>query len=285
MGGLPRDTLLDWGVRAAAGLAALIILAIGAFVLGGALPALAEPGVWAFVADGDWYPEHRAYGLAPMLAGSVLLTLGAVLLAVPLGLASALFVHFQAGPRVGAAFRRVVELLGGVPSVVWGLWGLTTVVPLVRALQPPGASLLAGSMVLALMIVPTIALFADAAIGAVPASYRQAIAALGLSRWTGVRRVILPAARGGLIAGVIMATGRALGETMAVLMVAGNVVQIPGSVFEPVRALTANIALEMAYATATHRAALFVCGLLLLMLVLGLVVVAALAQRQGRRHE
>jgi phosphate transport system permease protein len=168
----------------------------------------------------------------------------------------------------------LVELLAGIPSVVYGFWGLTTLVPLINQLHPPGASLLAGILILALMILPTIALTTHAALLTVPGEYLRGAAALGMSRWGMIRGVALSTAKTGIVAGIMLAAGRAIGETMAVLMVAGNVVQHATSVFDPVRTLTANIALEMAYAMNDHRAALFVSGLTLMLLVITLSGVA-----------
>jgi phosphate transport system permease protein len=168
----------------------------------------------------------------------------------------------------------MIELLAGIPSVVYGLWGLVVLVPLVARWQPPGASLMSAIIILTIMIVPTIALVAGAAIGSLPREYLQAAAALGLSRRRTVTSVVLPAARSGLLTAGLLATGRALGETMAVLMVAGNVVQTPTGLFQPVRTLTANIALEMAYAMGNHRSALFVSGLVLMAMVTVLVALA-----------
>ncbi|MGR9013784.1 MAG: phosphate ABC transporter permease subunit PstC, partial [Gammaproteobacteria bacterium] len=222
------------------------------------------------------------YKLTPMLSATLYSTLGAVLLATPLGIASALFSRYYAPPFLADCYRRLIELLAGIPSVVYGFWGLITLAPLIGGLHPPGVSLLTGILVLTLMILPTVALTADAAMAAVPAAYLRGAAALGLSHWGMVSGVALPAARVGIVAGIILATGRAIGETMAVLMVAGNVVQQPDSLFDSVRTLTANIALEMAYATGDHRAALFVSGLALMATVLVLVGTAELLS--GERH-
>ena len=164
-----------------------------------------------------------------------------------------------------------VQLLAGIPSVVYGFWGLVTLVPLVRELAPPGPSLFAGVLVLALMIVPTITLLSLAALERVPENLFQGAAALRLSRWATLRAVVLPSARAGLSTAVLLGTLRAVGETMAVLMVCGNVARTPTSVFDPVRTLTANIALELGYATSEHRSVLFVSGLALMLMVAALV--------------
>ena len=230
----------------------------------------------------SWHPVDGLYKLTPMLSATLYSTLGAVLLAAPLGIASALFSRYYSPPFLAGCYRRLIELLAGIPSVVYGFWGLTTLAPLIGRLQPPGVSLLTGILVLTLMILPTVALTADAALAAVPVAYLRGAAALGLSRWGLISGVALPAARSGITAGTLLAAGRAIGETMAVLMVAGNVVQHPHSLFDSVRTLTANIALEMAYATGDHRAALFVSGLALMIMVLILVGTAELLSR--KRH-
>ena len=216
-----------------------------------------------------------------MLSATLLSTLGALLLATPLGIASALFTRYYAPPALAAWYRRLIELLAGIPSVVYGLWGLTTLAPLVGQLHPPGVSLLTAILVLALMILPTIALTVDSALRAVPVAYHHSAAALGLSRWAIIKNIILPAAHSGITSSVMLAAGRAIGETMAVLMVAGNVVQHPYSLFASVRTLTANIALEMSYAMGDHRAALFVAGLALMLMVLLLASSAELFKRRS----
>ena len=260
-----------------------IVVMIAVFLVAESLSGLNRIGLGRFVGDPTWHPAAAAaegsFNLLPMLWGTLLTTAGAVLLAAPLGVLSAIFCRHYASPVLGRSYRRLIELLAGIPSVVYGFWGLVVLVPLIARFQPPGASLLAAMLVLALMILPTVALTADAALASVPQDYLRGAAALGLSRWATLVGVALPAARSGVATGVILATGRALGETMAVLMVCGNVVQVPDSFFAPVRTLTANIALEMAYALGDHRSALFVTGLLLLVLVSALVLVVEAISR------
>jgi phosphate transport system permease protein len=267
---LSIDTLVLWLLRVASGFAAGLVLLILFFLVAESSPLLRDIQAVRFVTDPSWQPTERAYNLAPMLSGTLYAAGGALLLATPLGIASALFVAYYAPPYTAGIYRRLVELLAGVPSVVYGFWGLTTLVPLINQLHPPGASLLAGILVLTLMILPTIALTAHAALLAVPVEYLRGAAALGMSRWGIVRGVVLPTARMGITAGIILAAGRAIGETMAVLMVTGNVVQHASSVYDPIRTLAANIALEMPYAVSDHRAALFVSGLALMLLVITL---------------
>jgi phosphate transport system permease protein len=274
----------DFCLRAILALAALIavstLLLIVLFLLQASWPALQHVGIQRFLSDVGWYPLEDAFNLTPMLIATLAVSAGAILVAGPLGVMSAIFGRFYASPMVAQVFRRIVALLAGIPSVVFGLWGLTVLVPLVAQWHPPGASLLTGILILAFMILPTVVLTAEVALQAVPENYLRGAAALGLSRSGIIMQVAVPAARSGIIGGMLLATARALGETMAVLMVAGNVVQVPGSLFDPVRVLTANIALEMAYATGDHRAALFVSGLALMLLV---VFLAASASKLGGR--
>ena len=271
-------------LRGCALLAAAIVLLILSFLVKESWPLLRHVALTRFVTDTSWHPVQGLYRLTPMLSATLYSTLGAVLLATPLGIASALFSRYFAPPFLAGCYRRLIELLAGIPSVVYGFWGLTTLAPLVGRLHPPGVSLLTGILVLTLMILPTVALTADAALAAVPVAYLRGAAALGLSRWGLISGVALPAARSGIAAGTLLAAGRAIGETMAVFMVAGNVVEQPHGIFDPVRTLTANIALEMAYATGEHRAALFVSGMALMAMVLGLVGLAELFLRE-RRHD
>ena len=239
--------------------------------------------------DGSWHPtEHAAegtFGMLPIVLGSVVVTLGAILLAAPLGVGSALFCQYYAPAWLATVYRRLVELLAGIPSVVFGFWGLAVLSPIVGMIQPPGPGLLTGVLVLALMIVPTVALVAESALVAVPRSYLVGAAALGMGRWSIVSRIALPTARAGIITGLILGVARALGETMAVVMVCGNIVRVPGGVFDSVRTLTANIALEMGYALGDHRSALFASGLLLLLMAILLVAATEWVERSSARRE
>lgn len=273
------DATLLGALRISAGLAGVLLLIIFFFMAAESWAGLRDIGPLRFVLDTSWHPEPAAvngsFRITAMVAATLAATAGAVVLATPLAIGAALFLRFYAPPGLAGPFKRIVELLAGVPSVVYGFWGLVVLVPLLATLGGPGQSLLAGILILTLMILPTITLLAHAALVSVPPAYLQAAAALGMSRWTTIRSVALPAARGGLFTGIVLGTGRAAGETMAVLMVCGNIVQLPDSLLAPVRTLTANIALEMAYALGDHRAALFVSGLVLMLLVTGLVLAVA----------
>ncbi|NEO24258.1 MULTISPECIES: phosphate ABC transporter permease subunit PstC [unclassified Moorena] len=275
------DSLLISTLQGCALVAGAIVVLIVVFLITEALPVLGQVGLLPFFTDPSWHPAETLYNFTPMLWGTLFVTAGAMLVATPLGILSAVFCQYYAPPPIAGLYRRLIELLAGMPSVVYGFWGLVKLVPLIGRFQPPGASLLAGIAILTLMILPTIALTADASFAKVPPEYLQGSAALGLSRWATVRGVVFPAAKSGLFTGLILGTGRAIGETMAVLMVCGNVVQTPKSLFEPMRTLTANIALEMAYAMGNHRSALFVSGLLLMAIILVLVAIAEMISKGG----
>lgn len=281
------DRHLSWLLGLMAVVCAALLMLVVLFLLQESWPVL-RSGRWiAFFQQQGWYPMEGRFGVLPMVWASLAIAAGAVLLALPIGLGGAIFLIFFAPQPIAIVYRLLLNLLSGIPSVVFGLWGLTELVPLIAAWKPPGASLLAAILLLAMMIVPTIALTSAAALAAVPSAWVSAATALGLRRKTLVLAVAVPAARSGIISGTLLATARALGETMAVLMVAGNVVQNPAGLFQPVRALTANIALEMAYAMGDHRAGLFASGLLLLLVVwlLALGASHAVKSREGvQRH-
>lgn len=268
------DALLYWCLCGTAAIAGTIAILIITFLIMEALPVLHHVGLLRFFTDPSWHPAEGFYNLMPMLWGTLFAMTGSVLIATPLGILSAVFCHYYAPLAVARPYRGVIELLAGIPSVVYGFWGLVVLVPVIGEIHPPGPSLLAGILILTIMILPTIALMADASLANVPQQYVRGAAALGLPRWATIRGVVFPAAKSGLFTGVILETGRAIGETMAVLMVCGNVVQTPSSLFDPIRTLTANIALEMAYALGDHRAALFVSGLVLMAMIVALIISA-----------
>lgn len=274
----PLDRRVAAGLKLLALLCAGLLFLILGFLIFEASPVLSLNWLTRFVQDTAWFPLDEAYGMLPMIIGSLAACVLAVLIAIPFALSFAITQYFLAPPLLARSLRLLINILAGLPSVIFGLWGLTTLVPLIAQWQAPGSSLLAASIVLALMILPTIALTTLSAFQHLPVSLLQGSAALALSRRTCVVRLVLPLCRPAVVSGIVLASARALGETMAVLMVAGNVVQIPSSVFDPVRVLTANIALEMGYALDTHRASLFVSGLFLCLLVLALT-------HLGRRSE
>jgi len=254
---------------------AAILLLIMTVMLIEAWPALSSRHLTAFIFDKIWYPLEGQFGMLSMLVASLMVMVIAVLLATPIGIICAIFIVYIAPARIQKIYRFAIALLAGMPSVVLGLWGLTVLVPLVNHWSPPGMSVMLAGIVLSVMILPTVTLTSVAAFKSLSGALQQAASALGIRQHVQILKVFMPAASGAIMSGVLLAMARALGETMVVLMVAGNVVQFPTGLFEPVRTLTANIALEMAYATDLHRATLFVSGLLLTSLVLAMMSLAS----------
>ena len=219
-----------------------------------------------------------------MLAASLVSSALAMLLVLPTGLIVAIWGRFYAPPGLAHIYRIFMGIMASIPSVVYGLWGLVVLVPLINRIAPPGASLLAGVLILSLMIFPILVLQADLALESAAKRHLAPALALGVSWWAAIRHVLLPASWAELIPAALLQSGRALGETMAVLMVCGNVVQWPTSLFTPVRTLTANIALEMAYATEVHQTALFASGWLLMFLVMALMLGARYLKARHALH-
>ena len=279
--GARRDAWLSRTTRAGGVVAGFIAVLVFVFLVGETLPLFVKIPPHHLFIDAHWSPRDGELGLLPMMIGSAVVVGGAVLLSTPIGIAVAALSAFFAPRGLGVFLRGVLGVLAGVPSVVYGLWGLTVLVPLINSVQAPGVSVLAAILVLALMIVPTMALLSDAAFRAVPDDDMMAAAALGLSRFAAVVHVALPRARTGLATASMLQVARAVGETMAIIMVMGNTIQVPASVFDPARALTSHIALEMAYALGDHRRALFAAGLLLFIVVL--VLVALVDRVESRR--
>jgi phosphate ABC transporter permease protein PstC len=261
--------------------AILALIALFIFVEG--VPILAKAGLGAFLLGRDWAPMEGSFGLLPFIVGSLWVTFGALLLGVPIGVASAVYLTEFATPRWVSVLKPTIELLAGIPSVVYGFLGVMWLAPFIRVhLGGPGLSILAASCVLAMMILPTIVSISIDALQAVPRSYKEGSLALGATQWQTVWRVQLPAAKAGILAGVILGMGRAVGETMAVIMISGNATAIAGSPLDSVRTLTANIAIEMGYAVGDHRQALFATGIVLFMFIMLLNTVALrFSRRRG----
>lgn len=221
----------------------------------------------AFIFDKAWYPTEGQFNMIPMITGSLAVTGGAILIALPLGLFSAFLSSFYLSSKANWFFKRLMELYTGIPSVIFGFWGLMKIVPLINEINPPGQSLLAGILILALMIFPILTLSLISAFEMSSKRDYKVSGSLGISTSTYIWKVLLPTIKPQLGGALLLSVGRAIGETMAVLMVCGNIVQVPGSVFDPIRTLTSNIALEMAYAVDGHRSALFLTGLILMIMV------------------
>lgn len=279
-----NDRLIRIGLLMIALSAISILAIITVFIFEQGTPIMFKYGLKSFLLGRDWYPNEKSFGLLPMIVGSLMVTAGAMIIGVPLGLASAIFLTEFSHRRLTRILKPVIELLAGIPSVVYGFIGLMFLVPFIREnFGGPGLSVLAASIILGIMILPTVISIAIDSIRAVPDSYREGSIALGATKWQTVRLVVLPAARSGIVAGIILGMGRAIGETMAVIMVAGNAADIPDSILAPVRTLTSNIALEMAYAGGEHREALFATGVILFVIIMILNTLANVTTARQRR--
>ncbi len=256
------------------------VILIFVFVSVKGLPIFKATSIFSFLFGLDWSPTKEHFGILPLIIGSFAVTLGALILGAPLAITTAIFLSEIAAPRVKAIVRPAVELLAGIPSVVYGFFGVVVLVPLARLLfGGSGFGLLTGWLVLAIMILPTIAAISEDAISAVPRGYREGSLAMGATQWQTIWRVVLPAARPGLISAVVLGMGRAIGETMAVLMILGNAPIIPRTLTDPVGALTSIIALDMSYASGSHQAALFAMGIVLFLFSFSFVALIRLISR------
>lgn len=250
-------------------IAILGVILITYFIINEGYPVIQKVGLLKFITGRKWAPVQGIYGIYPMVIGSLLVTSGALVLGVPVGIGCAVFLAELAKPRIAGIIKPGIELLAGIPSVIFGLYGLVFIVPLIRRVfNNQGFSVLAGSIILAIMILPTIINVSESAIRSVPKDYKEASLSLGSSHWQSIKNVIVPAARSGIIAGVILGMGRAVGETMAVIMIAGNSPIVPESILSPVRTLTGNIGIEMGYAGGEHQQALFATGVVLFVFIM-----------------
>lgn len=248
-------------------IAAVILICIFLFASG--IPAIKEIGVFKFLLGTSWKPANNLYGILPMIVGSFYVTAGALIIGVPIGILTAVFMARFAPRSIYAPLKAAVNLMAGIPSVVYGFFGLVVLVPFIReAFGGRGMSVLTASVLLGLMILPTIISVSETSIRAVPESYYEGGLALGASHERSVFFTVLPAAKSGIFAGVVLGIGRAVGETMAVMMVAGNQAVIPDSMLSGVRTLTTNIVLEMGYSTDLHREALIATAVVLFVFIL-----------------
>lgn len=254
-------------ISALASIFAVAIICIFLFING--VPAMGKIGIFQFLAGTVWKPGNDIYGILPMILGSLYVTAGAIIVGVPIGILTAVFLSRFCPRKAYQVIKPAVDLLAGIPSVVYGFFGLVVIVPVMSDLfGGSGKSILAASVLLGIMILPTIIGVSESAINAVPDSYYEGALALGASHERSVFFATLPAAKSGILAGVILGVGRAIGETMAVIMVAGNQPRMPKGVLEGVRTLTANIVMEMGYATDLHREALIATAVVLFVFIL-----------------
>lgn len=257
------------------------VMLICVFLFANGIPAISRIGAFQFLLGRQWKPANNRYGILPMMIGSVYVTAGALVIGVPVGILTAVFMAGFCPKWLYKLMKSAVNLMAGIPSVVYGFFGLVVLVPFVReSFGGRGMGVLTASLLLGLMILPTIISVSEAAIRAVPRSYYEGGLALGASHERSVFCTILPAARSGIFAGVVLGIGRAVGETMAVMMVAGNQALIPKSITSGVRTLTANIVLEMGYATDLHREALIATAVVLFVFILLINLALSLLKRK-----
>ena len=268
----------------AAGFSILAVLLICLFLFANGIPAMHKIGLTNFMFGTKWKPGNDLYGIFPMIAGSLYVTAGAILTGVPVGLMTAIFLSKFCPKWLHKMLKPAIDLLAGIPSVVYGFFGLMVIVPFVRnVFGGNGSSILTASLLLGMMILPTIISVSETALNAVPQSYYEGSRALGATHERSVFLTTLPAAKSGIMAGIILGIGRAIGETMAVIMVAGNQARLPDSVLKGVRTLTANIVIEMGYATDLHRESLIATGVVLFVFILLINLSFNLVKNRGSK--
>ncbi len=272
---------------AAALMSILCVALICIFLFANGMPAIMEIGPLQFLLGKTWRPGNDIYGIFPMIVGSIYVTGGALILGVPVALLTAIYLAFFCPEKIYRIVKPAVELLAGIPSVVYGFFGIVVLVPMVRTLSEPfdgkGNSILTASILLAIMILPTIIGVVEPALRAVPRSYYEGALALGATHERSVFTAVVPAATSGVLAGIVLGIGRAMGETMAVIMVAGNQPRMPKGIFQGIRTLTGNIVIEMGYAAGLHREALIATGVVLFLFIL--LMNLAFSLLKGRRRD
>ncbi|HIR02814.1 MAG: phosphate ABC transporter permease subunit PstC [Acutalibacteraceae bacterium] len=256
------------------------------FLFANGIPAMGEIGLAEFLGGQEWAPTNvpPSYGIFTMILGSLYITAGAIVIGVPIGILTAVFLARFCPQKLYKVLKPAIELLAGIPSIVYGFFGLVVIVPFIRnTFGGNGSSILTASIVLGIMILPTIVGVSESAIKAVPESYYEGSLALGATKERSVFCCVLPAAKSGILAGVILGVGRAIGETMAVVLIAGNQPWIPSSILDGVRTLTTNIVLEMGYATGLHREALIATAVVLFAFILIINLVFAFFNRRSAK--
>lgn len=259
-------------VCALTSIAAVVLICL--FLFANGIPAMKEIGLLNFLTGAKWKPGNDIYGILPMILGSIYITAGAVVIGVPVGLLTAIFMAFYCPKKLYGLLKPCTELLAGIPSIVYGFFGMVVIVPCIRTVayvfhvDISGSSILAASVLLGIMILPTVIGVSEAALRAVPSAYYEGAVAMGARHERAIFTVMLPAAKSGVLAGVVLGIGRAIGETMAVIMVAGNQPRLTGNMLKGIRTMTANIVIEMGYATGLHREALIATGVVLFVFIL-----------------
>lgn len=253
----------------AASVSVISVVLICYFLFSNGIGAIIDIGFTNFIFGKEWRPGNDIYGIFPMIIGTFYITGGALVIGIPIGLLMAVFLSRYCPKKIYGFVNSLVELLAGIPSIIYGFFGMVVLVPFVKNnFAGNGNSIFTAAILLGIMILPTIISVSKAALMAVPESYYEGAVALGATKEISIFKVVIPAAKSGITAAIALGIGRAMGETMAVMMIAGNQPRIPDSVFEGVRTLTTNIVLEMGYATDLHREALIATGVVLFVLIL-----------------
>lgn len=283
-----KERIYKWGFTLLAYASLLFLVGITLILFREGLPIFREVRFFDFVFGRLWYPTYDPpdFGILPLIVASVVVTMGAMLVCVPLGIGSALYLHELAGKRQRDILKPAIEMLAGIPSIVYGFFGMVIIAPFIQKLLnlPVGLCAFTGSLVLGIMATPTVCSIAEDALSYVPRSFREASLALGANRWQTLTKVTMPAAGSGISTAIILGMSRAVGETMTVLMVTGGAAVIPRSFFDPVRPMTSNIAAEMGEAVigSPHYSALFAIGILLFLITMGFNVAAEMISRRFR---
>lgn len=268
-------------VAACTSILAVALICLFLFING--IPAMTKIGIFDFLMGTTWKPNNTppSFGILPMILGSIYVTAGAAVIGVPIGILTAVFMAHYCPPKLYRILKPAINLLAGIPSIVYGFFGLVVIVPFIRdTFGGAGSSMLAASILLGIMILPTIVGISESAIRAIPQSYYEGALALGASHERSIFFVILPAAKSGIMAAIVLGIGRAIGETMAVIMVAGNQARMPAGLLKGVRTLTANIIIEMGYAAELHREALIATSVVLFVFILNINLLLSLLKRR-----
>lgn len=266
----------------------LAVALICIFLFANGIPAMSEIGIFDFLLGEEWRPSNNIYGILPMIMGSIYVTAGAIVIGVPIGIFTSVFMAHYCPKKIYPFLKSATELLAGIPSVVYGFFGLVVIVPMIRnytaaqGIGGNGQTMLTASIILGIMILPTIIGVTESAMRSVPDQYYEGSLALGATKERTIFRIVIPAAKSGVIAGIVLGVGRAIGETMAVIMVAGNQPRMPQGILEGVRTMTTNIVMEMGYAADLHREALIATAVVLFVFIL---IINACVSLLNRRSE
>lgn len=277
-----REVIMHIVFFVAACICVAAVALICVFLFKNGFSAISQIGLWKFISGTEWRPLNNMFGIFPMIIGSIYVTAGAIIVGVPLGLICAIFMAKFCPGWLYRIMKPAVNLMAGIPSIIYGFFGLVVLVPMVQKMTGiSGKGVFTASVLLGIMILPTIVNVSESAIRAVPESYYEGALALGDTKEKSIFRTVVPAAKSGILAGLILGIGRAIGETMAVIMVAGNQPVLPNGIFAGVRTMTANIVLEMGYASGLHREALIATGVVLFVFILLINLLFSLLKKKG----